>query len=296
MGKSIFVADSDDQSREKLKRLLQIFGYEDIAEAKNGAEALESIARKQPNIAFLDMNLAKLDGLLLCEILHHTPRFKDISVALMSASTDSALMESGLTAGAYTYLEKPISPESLKNALGGKSMLAPSETKFPDGMSKQAQAVVSEIAESARRTLNLLFGQGAKVIGIERASAELLGKSIEIVGQVKANGTVPVEIGMAFSESLGKALCRAIGTDPVDNKAIFQSVAQVLGSIMTRSLGKVSEIYPVTPEEPSVKENSTILSRTNIKESYTVHLRAATQSAVLRKQFGIPLVVAIGTA
>jgi len=49
-GARVLVVDDDPQLREALTRALELDGY-DVATASNGAQALEAIGRRRPDVA-----------------------------------------------------------------------------------------------------------------------------------------------------------------------------------------------------------------------------------------------------
>ena len=106
----ILVVDDEPSVREALKRALTVEGY-DVEVAADGGEALERIARDQPDALVLDILMPRVDGLELCRTLrrigNHTP------ILMVTARDAVADRVEGLDAGADDYLVKPFALEEL---------------------------------------------------------------------------------------------------------------------------------------------------------------------------------------
>ena len=59
--KKVLIAEDNAVNRELLRELLEIRGYA-VMEACNGEEALDQIAKIQPDILLLDLSMPVLDG------------------------------------------------------------------------------------------------------------------------------------------------------------------------------------------------------------------------------------------
>ncbi len=62
----ILVADDDDDLRGLVAFALRRAGHVAL-EARDGASAVESVAREAPDLVLLDVNLPKLDGFAVLE-------------------------------------------------------------------------------------------------------------------------------------------------------------------------------------------------------------------------------------
>lgn len=92
------------------------WGFEIIAEAQNGAEALELISRLLPDIALIDITMPIMDGLTLLEHLNQqAPNTKCI---LLTAHRDFTYAQQAMQKGAVGYiLKSPINLTETKSAL-----------------------------------------------------------------------------------------------------------------------------------------------------------------------------------
>jgi DNA-binding NarL/FixJ family response regulator len=123
----------DDQAlfREGLRTLLSIWDdIEVIAEAGNGAEAIELARQQRPDVVLMDLRMPVLDGVAA------TRRLREIQpasrVIILTTFDDDEHIFDGLRAGAVGYLLKDVSSEKLVEAIRaaarGDSFLQPSVT------------------------------------------------------------------------------------------------------------------------------------------------------------------------
>lgn len=118
MSETIKLLLVEDQQlvREGLKGLLAL--HEDIqlvGEASDGAQALELLAREQPDVILSDMRMPRLDGIGLIRAL--AARALKIPVVLLTTFDDAQAFDEAVRAGARGFLLKAISPDTLVQAL-----------------------------------------------------------------------------------------------------------------------------------------------------------------------------------
>lgn len=101
----VVVADDHPLYRQGIVRALEAHGaFTVVAEAGDGADALELIRALEPDIALLDVRMPRMDGIdVIAALALHGP---DIPVVLLSAFSDAPLVASGLEAGAAAYIDK----------------------------------------------------------------------------------------------------------------------------------------------------------------------------------------------
>lgn len=109
----VLVVDDSAFMRTALARMIASeAGFEVIATASSGAEALERIPSLDPDVITLDVQMPGLDGLAtLRAIMQKFPR----PVIMVSAATekDAHITFSALSAGAFDYIPKQLSRSSL---------------------------------------------------------------------------------------------------------------------------------------------------------------------------------------
>lgn len=114
MAITTIIIDDEQNARENLKILLEDFcpDVNVVAEAESAEEARVLIAKHQPDLLFLDINMPNEDGFELLDSIKN----KDFSVIFITAHNQFALK--ALKAGAIDYIEKPIDIEDLQTAVG----------------------------------------------------------------------------------------------------------------------------------------------------------------------------------
>ena len=108
----ILVAEDEALIRLDLVEMLREAGYEVIAEAGNGKEAIELNAKHNPDLAILDINMPIMDGLTAAEsIVATTP------VLMLTAFSQRELVERANAAGVMAYVLKPFTINDLIPAI-----------------------------------------------------------------------------------------------------------------------------------------------------------------------------------
>jgi two-component system LytT family response regulator len=105
------IVDDEELARHLLREYLhQAGGVEVIAECANGFEAVKAIAERKPDLVFLDVQMPKLDGFEVLELI-------DPSVAVIYVTAYDQYAMRAFDAHAVDYLLKPFSQDRFKKAL-----------------------------------------------------------------------------------------------------------------------------------------------------------------------------------
>lgn len=105
----ILVVDDETNLRRLVGSYLRAEGYE-VAEAADGAEAIESVRRRHPDLVVLDVRMPGMDGI---DALREIRTFSEVFVIMLTARAEEADKVIGLSVGADDYLTKPFSPREL---------------------------------------------------------------------------------------------------------------------------------------------------------------------------------------
>jgi two-component system chemotaxis response regulator CheY len=105
----VLVVDDMPSTRVLLKDMLQELGFDNVAEARNGAEALTSLRQEAPDLIISDQVMDGMTGTELLGALRSDPEFSDIPFIMVSAVRDAPSIDSALNLGVDDYLAKPIS-------------------------------------------------------------------------------------------------------------------------------------------------------------------------------------------
>ncbi len=113
----ILIADSSTFTRIILANALEALGFEVIAIAKNGREALDMYSEYSPDIALIDLELEGIDGISVIRTL--SEHYPSAAVALMLPENkdDPDVIVEAVRAGAKAYIKKPTSGEEVKKRL-----------------------------------------------------------------------------------------------------------------------------------------------------------------------------------
>lgn len=110
MQKTILIVDDDNNLRVFLSKVLIANNFK-VAEAKDGAEALEAVEKYFPDLVLLDFVLPKVPGETVCvKIKQDHP---NIIVIVLTEKNSSSDVVHGLQIGADDYLSKPFVAEEL---------------------------------------------------------------------------------------------------------------------------------------------------------------------------------------
>ena len=115
MSKRVLVVDDSIVMRHLIRETLTVDGWDVVAEAANGEDAIEQYRRFQPDAVTLDIIMPGTNGLMaLRMILDLDPK---ANVVVVSALNQTKLISEAIRAGAQDFIAKPFMPEQLQNTL-----------------------------------------------------------------------------------------------------------------------------------------------------------------------------------
>lgn len=112
----VLIADDFQETRRSLRLMLSMNPEVIVvAIAKNGAEAIDLAREHHPDIAILDINMPKVNGLeAFKEISQIHP---DTGIIIITADRDTTPLSMAMSLGAQEFLLKPFSIEELNEAV-----------------------------------------------------------------------------------------------------------------------------------------------------------------------------------
>jgi two-component system LytT family response regulator len=145
------VVDDEAAARALLREYLEAHpDIEIVAECANGFEAVKAVTELHPDLLFLDIQMPKLDGFEVLDLVGAGP-----AVVFVTAYDEHALR--AFDAHAVDYLLKPFGPERLATALD----------RVRDRLTAQDRTTVGEVLAAARRrdvpAHRILVRDGSKV-------------------------------------------------------------------------------------------------------------------------------------
>ena len=115
MAVRVLIADDHEMFRQGLRVLLEEEGFQFVAEASNGREAVQLCQQHHPEVAILDIAMPMLNGIFAArEIIKSNPRTK---VVLLTQHTEDQMVLESLRAGVTGYVLKTKATSELVHAL-----------------------------------------------------------------------------------------------------------------------------------------------------------------------------------
>ncbi len=110
----ILIADDEAVIRLGLRAMLEEQGYTVVGEAADGTRALDLVRRLRPDLVFLDIKMAGVDGL---EAAAKLMGERAVPVIILTAYADREFVDRAKTAGVLAYLVKPVRESDLRPAI-----------------------------------------------------------------------------------------------------------------------------------------------------------------------------------
>lgn len=110
----VVIADDESIIRLDLKKMLEDMGHSIIGEAADGQKALELVRALKPDVVVLDIKMPIMDGLDAAKIIADE---KIAPVMLLTAYSQSDMIDRAKEAGVFAYLVKPFEEKDLVPAI-----------------------------------------------------------------------------------------------------------------------------------------------------------------------------------
>jgi CheY-like chemotaxis protein len=108
----VLVVEDYQDAREMYAAYLQFSGY-DVAEATDGAQAIEKTLELMPDIILMDLALPKMDGWEATRRLKSDERTKHIPIVALTGHALAGHAEGARQAGCDSFVTKPCLPDAL---------------------------------------------------------------------------------------------------------------------------------------------------------------------------------------
>ena len=148
----VIIIDDEELGRKVIKKYLSEFPqFEIVGEAANGFTGIKLIQESKPDLAFLDIQMPKLTGFELLELVDET-----MNVIFATAYDQFAVQ--AFEMNAVDYLLKPFSPERFKQAID--KFLSQSQKSQSENLDK-----LKSFVESEKKVIDRFpIRDGAKII------------------------------------------------------------------------------------------------------------------------------------
>lgn len=111
----VLLADDHRMLREGLRRTLEDEGFDVVAEADDGAEAVRLALDVEPDVIVMDVTMPNVDGVDATRQLRE--RRPDSRIVMLTMHSDQDIVASAIRAGASGYLTKDCSADELVSAI-----------------------------------------------------------------------------------------------------------------------------------------------------------------------------------
>jgi DNA-binding NarL/FixJ family response regulator len=161
----VLLADDQTLVRTGFRMILGADGIDVVAEATNGAEAVEAARRTRPDVVLMDIRMPEMDGLEATRRILTAPRAGAPRVIILTTFDLDRYVYAALSAGASGFLLKDVTPEYLVAAVRtvrtGDALLAPAIT---------------------RRLVQRFAQRGSDTVSLHRDLASLTPRELEVLG------------------------------------------------------------------------------------------------------------------
>ena len=130
----VLIADDNEAARTLLAGMLNGVGISQIRQAANGRDAFDGLRHSAPDLAFVDLNMAPVDGIEFTRLVRTAPNSPEpyLPIILLTAAAQISRIREARDAGVNEILVKPAVPkvvvERLKSVIESKRRFVRSDT------------------------------------------------------------------------------------------------------------------------------------------------------------------------
>jgi len=110
----LLVAEDERLVAEGLRAQLEDLGYEVVAVAGDGRQAIELADRHHPDLVLMDIQMPEMDGLSAARVIFET---LGIPVVILSAFGQDSFVNQAMQTGVFSYILKPTTSQGLNAAI-----------------------------------------------------------------------------------------------------------------------------------------------------------------------------------
>ncbi len=156
MTTKILLVDDHNVVRSGLAKFLMVNkDLKLVAEASDGAEAVQMASLHKPDVILMDLMMPVMDGITATREIHK--KFPQIKIIALTSFAEQNMVQGALQAGAIGYLQKNVTAKELGNAIrsacAGRMTLSPEATQVLAQSAAQPQIPGEQLTERERDVL-----------------------------------------------------------------------------------------------------------------------------------------------
>lgn len=130
----VLIADDQDLVRSGFRLILTSYpGIDVVAEARDGAQALEQAERLLPDVVLMDIRMPHINGIEATRAIRANARLNEVQVLILTTFDLDEYVYDALAAGASGFLLKDAEPDEIAAAVRvvaqGDALIEPSITR-----------------------------------------------------------------------------------------------------------------------------------------------------------------------
>ncbi len=114
----ILAVDDSPTMRRIIVNTLKRAGFNDVAEASDGKDALAKMKVDKYDFIITDWNMPEMDGLAFVTQMRNSDEFRELPVLMVTTRSVKEDIIEAMKAGVNNYIVKPFTPETLSEKIG----------------------------------------------------------------------------------------------------------------------------------------------------------------------------------
>ena len=112
---NIMIVDDSTIIRKTLQIKLEELGFNVVAQAKSGKEAIKMYTETLPDLVTMDITMPIMNGIEALKLIKKS--YKDAKIIMVTSHGEEKLVMDAIVNGAKGYILKPITEDKLINAI-----------------------------------------------------------------------------------------------------------------------------------------------------------------------------------
>jgi two-component system, chemotaxis family, chemotaxis protein CheY len=109
----ILAVDDSPTMRRIIVNTLKRAGFNEVAEASDGKDALAKLKTEKFDFVITDWNMPEMDGLTFVTTIRSDPELKSLPVLMVTTRSVKEDIMQAIKAGVNNYIVKPFTPETI---------------------------------------------------------------------------------------------------------------------------------------------------------------------------------------